>query len=28
VKADQLALILQGIRLSSVVRNKRFRLRA
>jgi transposase len=28
VTAEQLVLILQGIRLSSVVRNKRFRLRA
>jgi len=28
VTADQLTLILQGIRLSSVVRNKRFRMRA
>jgi transposase len=28
VTAEQLTLILQGIRLSSVVRNKRFRLRA
>lgn len=28
VTAEQLTLILQGIRLSSMVRNKRFRLRA
>ncbi len=28
IDADQLSLILQGIRLSSVVRNKRFKLRA
>ena len=28
IDADQLSLILQGIRLSSVVRNRRFKLRA